>query len=180
MRFISVDVETDGPLVGRNSLLSVGAVAFCTEHGELASFKVNLKRAGRPDPDTMKFWAAHPVAFIRATSDQEAPRTAMRKFAAWSSRFPDAAFAAWPVAFDYAFCHAYFLKYLGADPFGYGQRTIDISSYAMAVTGLPRSEVGEWLEKLYPMKNTHDALEDAREQGRAFLRLLERAKTVVR
>ena len=79
--YISVDIETDGPIPGEYSMLSLGAAAFMPddESNTVGTFEVNLPRldgAGQ-DPDTMKWWDTqkeaweHVAEFIRRPSDDK-------------------------------------------------------------------------------------------------------------
>lgn len=60
--FVSTDVETDGPIPGEYSMLSLGSAAF-SERGHLVDvFQANLRplEGARQDPDTMRWWAGQP------------------------------------------------------------------------------------------------------------------------
>lgn len=62
--YISCDVETDGPIPGANSMLSLGAVAFAPNRDQLGTFSVNLVElsGAAPDPKTEAWWATQPEA----------------------------------------------------------------------------------------------------------------------
>ena len=64
--YISIDIETDGPIPGPNSMLSIGNAAF-NQFGKLVdTWEVNLEtlRGARPDPKTKtEFWDKNPKAW---------------------------------------------------------------------------------------------------------------------
>ena len=41
--FVVIDVEFDGPILGINSMISIGAVAINKDGDELGDFEINLK-----------------------------------------------------------------------------------------------------------------------------------------
>lgn len=170
--YVSVDIETDGPLPGPHSMLSLGAAVF--EDGVLVStFSRNLEllEGSSPDPDTTQFWSRFPEQYAMTRTNLKPIRDVMADFAAWLKNLNgEVVFVAWPVNFDWSFVHYYFLKTWGRNPFGYAG--LDMKSYAMAHLGLDFEECSsgnmpsEWFPFENPMK--HVALFDAIEQGYAF------------
>ena len=65
--YVSTDIETDGPIPGRNSMLSFASVAYDEDGREVASFSVNLETLpdATPDPRTMEWWRTQPDAWAR-------------------------------------------------------------------------------------------------------------------
>ena len=59
-RYVSIDIEADGPAPEWNSMLSLGAVAFISEGALVDTFSANLE--AREDPKTMRWWAKQPEA----------------------------------------------------------------------------------------------------------------------
>lgn len=174
--YVSIDVETDGPIPGPHSLLSLGAAAFDAS-GELrATHSVNLElldgAAGHPD--TMAWWATQPEAWAQARCDAQPPETAMREFAAWLKALPGRpVFVGYPVAFDFLFVHWYLVRFTGASPFSHS--ALDIKTFAMALLRKPyrestkRNMPRRWFSDA---PHTHKALDDAIEQGRLFCNML--------
>jgi len=61
--YISLDIETDGPVPMPNSMLSLGMAAFKAETGTmLDTFGINILPliGGRQDPQTMEWWKVSP------------------------------------------------------------------------------------------------------------------------
>lgn len=181
--FISVDIEADGPIPGPHSMLSFGAVAFAEDSAadddnELASFSVNLQTL--PDasghPDTMKWWQTQPAAWAACRVDVEDPATAMPRFVSWVKALPGKpVFVGYPVVFDFMFVHWYLHRFTGGSPFSHS--ALDMKTLAMSLLGghfrdatkrhMPRA----WFPP--SVTHSHVAVDDAREQGQLFMRMLK-------
>ncbi|RME90490.1 MAG: 3'-5' exonuclease [Anaerolineae bacterium] len=174
--FISVDVETSGPIPGRYSMLSLGA---CLVERPEEGFYVEFK------PVSQAFEAE--ALAVSGLSLQDLaihglpPKEAMQRFATWIARLTPsgerAVMVGYNVAFDWAFVNHYFLHYLGYNPFGHAP--LDVKSFYMGLTGVPWNETGTAsLPRRYMdgKQLPHNALEDARMQARAFRRMLEEAR----
>ena len=63
--YVSTDVETDGPVAGVHSMLSLGSAAFTADKRLLGTFSANLATLPdcRPDPVTTAWWATQPEAW---------------------------------------------------------------------------------------------------------------------
>jgi len=174
--YVSTDIETDGPVAGKHSMLSIGSAAYTADKDLLATFSANLETLpdATPDPKTAAWWATQPEAWLACRRDLEAPRLAMRRYLAWlKSLLGRPVFVAYPAAFDFPFVYWYLMEFAGENPFGYS--AIDIKTYAMALLRKPyracgkRSMPPEWID---PVPHTHVALDDAIEQGRLFCNML--------
>ena len=176
--YISIDVETDGPIPGRNSMLSLGAAAFL-DGCLIASFSRNLTELpeSRPDPDTMKWWETQQEAWAICREHPEHADRVMKDFLDWVrtiSRENDAkpVCVAYPAGFDFMFVYWYLIRFTGESPFS----CIDIKTYTMAVLkkgyrecskkGMPK----EWFPE---DKHTHRAIDDAIEQGKLFMNIMK-------
>ncbi len=178
---MSVDVETDGPIPGPHSMLSLGAAAFDVEGGMIATFSTNL--APLPDgaghPSTMEWWATQPEAWDACRRDPAPPEDAMRRFDVWVRALPGRpVFVGYPAAFDFSFVHWYLLRFTGATPFSHS--ALDIKTYAMCLLGVPfREAVKRRMPDAWRSErpHTHVAIDDAIAQGELFVRMLaERRK----
>ena len=174
--YVSTDIETDGPVAGKHSMLSIGSAAYTADKDLLATFSANLETlpTSTPDPKTAAWWATQPEAWLACRRDLEAPRLAMRRYLTWLQSLPGRpVFVAYPAAFDFPFVYWYLMEFAGENPFGYS--AIDIKTYAMALLRKPyracgkRSMPPEWMD---PVPHTHVALDDAIEQGRLFCNML--------
>ncbi|MGB0749820.1 MAG: 3'-5' exoribonuclease domain-containing protein [Magnetospiraceae bacterium] len=167
--FLSIDVETDGPIPGRNSMLSLGAVAIDLEKNILGEFSCNLHPLpeARPDSETMAWWQTQPAAWQAHREHLEQPEPAMVRYLAFLKGLPQRpVFMGYPAAFDFMFHHWYLIAFTGEDPCGF--QALDLKSYAAALLNLPYRESRKeaypksWSEN---MPHDHTALTDARGQA---------------
>lgn len=175
--YVSTDVETDGPVAGKHSMLSLGSAAFSPDKTLLGTFAANLETlpGSLPDPRTVAWWATQPEAWKACRQGLETPRNAMKRYLEWLKSLPGKpVFVAYPSAFDFPFVYWYLLEFTGENPFGYS--AIDIKTYAMALLRKPYRTCGKqsmptaWFD---PAPHTHIALDDAIEQGRLFCNMLQ-------
>jgi hypothetical protein len=175
--YVSTDIETDGPVAGKHSMLSIGSAAYLADKELLGTFSANLETlpASAPDPKTAAWWATQPEAWSACRQNLEAPAVALKRYLAWLKAFGGRpVFVGYPAAFDFSFVYWYLTEFAGENPFGYS--AIDIKTYAMALLRKPYRACGkesmprEWFD---PVPHTHVALDDAIEQGRLFCNMLK-------
>ena len=79
--YVVTDTEFDGPTPGRNSLLSVGAVAVAADGREVSAFEAVLAPfpGAEPDPGTLAWFAGEPEAWAAATRDPQPPEAVMAR-----------------------------------------------------------------------------------------------------
>ena len=180
--YVSTDVETDGPVAGKHSMLSIGSAAFAPDMAMLSTFSANLETlpGSVPDSRTAAWWLTQPQAWSVCRRNLESPRDAMTRYVAWLKALPGKpVFVAYPTVFDFPFVFWYLAEFAGENPFGYS--AIDIKTYSMALMRKPyrmcgkRSMPAEWLD---PAPHTHVALDDAIEQGRLFCNMLKANRVV--
>lgn len=166
--FVSVDVETSGPIPGEYSLLSIGA---CLVSDPDTTFSCEL----RPINDN-----ADPAALeVSGLSMQElaehglAPAVAMARFADWLRKIAgedgEVVFAGFNAPFDWSFVNYYFHKFVGGNPFGFA--ALDIKAFYMGRANCNWSDTrsGRMAERLLPkLRGDHDALRDAQYQAELF------------
>ncbi len=174
--YVSTDIETDGPIPGDYSMLSIGSAAFRADKTLVDTFSINfelLPGAGQ-HPKTMRFWEDFPEAWEKSRENPRPPEEAMPEYVAWVKSLPGKpVFVGYPAGFDFTFVLWYLVKFAGESPFHFA--ALDIKTYAMAVlrrkyrhttkTSLPR----HWFDDL---PHTHVALDDALEQGALFCNML--------
>ncbi len=190
--YVSTDVETDGPIPGPHSMLSFASVAFVLEMldgrpsawREVGHFSRNLATLPGAEgaPVTMAFWRDHPAAWEATRVDPQPPEPALGEYVAWLEALEREAvpgrrlrpvFVAYPAGFDFSWVYWYLIRFAGRSPFSFA--ALDIKSYAMATLrtsfrGSTKARFpGEWLG---PRRHSHVALEDAREQGELFCRMV--------
>lgn len=181
--YFSVDIETDGPVPGVNSMLSMGCAAFDRLGSRLGTFSANLLPLpdGQTDPKTMAWWATQAQAWQACQQNPQCPGRVMPEFAQWVSTTAGSnakpVFAAWPVGFDFSFVYWYLMHFHGESPFSH--HALDIRSYAMAYLQLDyrqahKSALYKHLKARLTTNrvNSHIALEDAIEQGELLVALL--------
>lgn len=175
--YVSTDVEADGKIPGINSMLSFGSAAYTVDKELLGTFYANLQLLpdAVADEDTMNWWKKQPEAWAACRQDLQEPQSAMLKYLDWLGTLPGKpVFVGFPAAYDFMFVYWYLIKFTGQSPFSHS--ALDIKTYAMCLTGndyrksskanLPK----EWFIDL--PAHTHNALDDAIEQGALFCNML--------
>lgn len=174
--YISTDVETDGPIPGPHSMLSIGSAAYTADKQILSTFSANLETL--PDasahPKTAAWWATQPEAWAACRKDLETPAAAMQRYVAWLKSLPGRlVFVAYPAGFDFVFVYWYLMRFAGESPFSHS--ALDMKSFAMAHLKADFRDItkrtlpARWFDDL---PHTHIALDDAIEQGALFCNML--------
>jgi len=178
--YVSIDVETDGPIPGRNSMLSLGAALF-DDTGMLAStFSRNFNLLGGgayADPATMRWWGTQPEAWAAHRQNTVTPQLGMRDFNDWLEPYDRPVCMAYPAGFDFMFVYWYQMAFAEYSPFSFS--CIDIKTVASVVCNIPYRSVSKRTlpkEVLSKKRHTHVAVDDAIEQGEMFFKLREYAK----
>jgi hypothetical protein len=184
--YIVTDVEFDGPVPGRNSLLSFGSVAVSDSgemHGEFEAVLAALPGA-TADPITMEFWNRHPLGWAAATANPEPPETVIARFIDWVRSLPgEPVFAAHPVGLDGPWIDFYLQSFstarLCAGPWIedrlFRQLPFCIMSFAAGRLSWPITKCdhpnypAEWLGHI---EHTHRAIDDARGYANLLKHLL--------
>ena len=182
--YISVDVETDGPIPGPYSMLSIG-MAYCGRFDgrsmELTpipseKFYIELK----PISENFEYEALHVNGLDRNRLLREGsdPKEAMEKASEWIDQVCGdnrPIFVASPASFDWLWIHWYFCNFtrLGS-PFGHSG-CFDLKT-AVAVRGhvpISMASKSQLPASLQPdLPHTHNALDDALEQANIFFKLM--------
>lgn len=166
--FVSVDVETSGPIPGEYSLLSIGACsAFDLDNG----FTVEVK----PINEKFDAKALEVTGLSMKDLGQRGldPAAAMKAFSNWLATLAlpgeTLVFVGFNAPFDWSFVNYYFHHFTGENPFGF--TALDIKALYMGATGCSwrntrSSMVAEHLKPA--LSGTHHALNDARYQAEIF------------
>lgn len=166
--FVSVDVESSGPIPGEFSMLSLGA---CLVDSPSTAFSMELQ------PLNGNF-EAEALAVTGLSMDDLArtglpPEEGMSKFASWiEMHVPGDAtpiFVGLNASFDWSFVNYYFHRFIGTNPFGFA--ALDIKALFMGATACDWQETkSSSIAKLVrpSLKSSHDALDDARYQAELF------------
>lgn len=183
--YFSADVETDGPIPGPYSMLSLGLVFAGTFDG--SKFERPVSYADRfyvelkPISEGFELEALQVNRLDRDRLLREgmSPDLAMSTAAEWVSKLAGSArpvLVAYPLSFDWSWLYWYFVRFsrIGS-PFNHSS-CFDIKT-AFAVKGhLPIAEAGRnhLFQNLRPHgSHTHHALDDAVEQAEIFANIFE-------
>jgi DNA polymerase III alpha subunit (gram-positive type) len=179
--YISIDIETDGPCPGVNSMISLGAAAYDWDGTLVDTWTMNFERIpdGVQNPSTMDFWSENPEAWEASTKDPVSPDVAIKSFYDWVRGLAKrtkktAVCVAYPAGFDFSFVYYYLMKYVKNSPFSFA--CLDIKTFAMAaLKGGYRSTSKRRMPKHWfpDLPHTHVALDDAKEQGLIFCNILK-------
>jgi hypothetical protein len=182
--YISADVETDGPIPGPFSLLSFGLAVVGTYDGRRfqpsPARELTLYRELRPISDDFQeeALAVNGLDRARLARHGDDPADAMTLAAEWVrsvSAGSRPVLVAYPVAFDWSFLYWYFERFVPeGSPFGHSS-CLDIRTLYQAAAGtvFDRSGKESMPAFLRPASaHTHNALDDAVEQGELFANLM--------
>lgn len=167
-RYISVDVETAGPIPGKFSLLTIGA---CVTDDFDIRFQCSLKPLnGNFIKEALDVTQ---LSLEALKKDGQMPQEAMQSFADWVEKICTdkytPVFVGLNAPFDWSFVNYYFHEFIGKNPFGIS--ALDIKSLYMGKTNCSWNETTskKMADKLKPiLGGTHDALEDAIYQAELF------------
>ena len=163
--FISVDVETAGPIPGEYSLLSIGACEiFNPENGfecELKPINVNF---------VSEALAVTGMSLEGLSKAGLEPQDAMALFADWiSSLTGKPVFVGLNAPFDWSFINYYFHRYVGDNPFGFTALDIKALYYGKFGGTWDETKSSAIASRLNPaLAGDHTALADARYQAELF------------
>jgi hypothetical protein len=162
MSYFMVDVEADGPIPGRYSMVSFGAIVV--EPGLQRTFYGQL----RPISDQ---FVPEALAVSKVTRDETLAfpdaGDVMRKFAQWiaDNTTGRPAFISDNNGFDWQFINWYFHAFLGQNPFGHSSTNLG-SLYKGLVKDTKKN-----FKHLRQSKHTHNPVDDARGNAEALLHL---------
>lgn len=183
--YFSADVETDGPIPGPYSMLSMALVYAGRFDGQRFERPDDLSctfyRELRPisdefQPEAMRVNGLDRESLVRQGC---APEIAMADADRWVRQIAgdcEPILVAYPLSFDWSWLYWYFMRFLpGGSPFNHS-RAFDIKTAFAVKAGIPVSAAGR--SNLVPelrshASHTHHALDDAREQAEIFANLFE-------
>lgn len=169
--YISVDIETAGPIPGEYSMLSLGA---CVIGQPDQTFYVELKPINNNYVQAAIEVSQFNLEKLSKSGDE--PEKAMKTFGKWVQQIAGNAkpvFVGFNASFDWSFVNWYFHTFTDENPFGFA--ALDIKAYYMGFSGCKWSETtsSQLPKELKPSKAlTHNALDDAVIQGDIFSKLL--------
>lgn len=175
--YISTDIETDGPIPGDNSMLSLGAAAFAPDGKLVSTFYATLETlpGATANQDTMKWWGENQEAYDATRKNTKSPSLVMAQYVDWVNKLNGKpVFVGYPAGFDFLFVYWYIVHFGLKSPFSFS--ALDIKTYACAML---KTEYRQSTKKNMPKHwfsnkpHTHIALDDAIEQGELFCNMLK-------
>ncbi|MBL8275308.1 MAG: 3'-5' exonuclease [Pelomonas sp.] len=166
--FLSVDVETSGPIPGEYSMLTMGA---CNVDDFSQVFSCELKPiSANADPKAMEVTG---LSLEKLAAAGSPPEVAMKQFRDWVGQVVGdhgtPVFVGLNAPFDWSFVNYYFHRFLQANPFGFA--ALDIKALYMGATGCSWGDTrsSQMAARLKPKsKGDHQALHDALYQAELF------------
>ncbi len=174
--YVSTDIETDGPIPGVYSMLSLASAAFTADKKLVSTFSVNFETLldAVQHEKTMAWWKTQPQAWESCRTNLQPPDLAMKNYVDWLKQLPGKpVFTGYPASFDFLFVYWYLIKFAGESPFSFS--ALDIKTYAMAVLKTDYRHATKakmpkhWFDAA---PHTHIALDDAIGQGLLFCNML--------
>jgi len=165
MSYIVVDVEADGPIPNKYSMVCFGAVVVEPTLGKTFY--------GQTRPVSWE-WIPEALAvsgFTRAQHEAfEVPEEVMKRFAEWINKTSDgkAIFISDNPAFDWQWINYYFHYYLGKNPFGFSARRIGDLYCGMKMDAGVNSE---WKRLFRKTRHDHNPVNDAKGNAEALLEM---------
>lgn len=166
MKYISVDVEADGPFPGEYSMISLGAVVADGKFEE--KFYIEIK----PISENYILEALTVSGFSREqTLKFNEPEVEIIRFNEWlkfmKTKYKSIVFASDNNGFDWQFVNYYLHKFSGENPFGHSSMNIN-----WFYKGLEK-DIKAKFKKYRITKHSHNALEDALGNAEALYTILK-------
>lgn len=189
--YISIDVEADGPTPMPYSMVSFGAVVTGLKDTDGYLVRLDMNKPENAFYAELKpiseLWMPESLAVSGLTREHlevngEDPAKAMTDFSVWVNNMvtenecKTAVFCAFPLGFDWMWMYWYLENFSEfGSPFGHS-RGLDIKTLYMAksdgtLTRSTKNNIPRQLRSDLP--HTHNALDDAKEQGELLMNLLE-------
>ena len=161
---IVVDIESDGPIIGKHSMISFGAVVLDKERNLKKTFYRELKPIGE---EYIKEALAVSGFSREETLIFEDPKKVMQEFYLWIQSFNDkrAKLMSDNSGYDASWINWYFLTFVGENPFGHSSE--DIGSMFKGIQKNMKANF-KFLRKT---NHIHNALDDAIGNAEALLEM---------
>jgi hypothetical protein len=163
MSYIVVDVESDGPIPHKYSMVSFGAVIVDNALDKTFYSKV------KPISDN---WIPQALSVSGFSREEhmgfDDPQEEMHRFNHWilNNSKGKPTFISDNLAYDWQWINWYFHYFIGSNPFGFsGRRIGDIYCGMKMDSGLNQ----EWKRRYRKTRHTHNALDDAKGNAEALL-----------
>ena len=163
MSYIVVDVESDGEIPYRNSMVCFGAIIVEPSLSKTFYGKTKpISEKYNPDALAISGFSRHDHEGF------EDPYDVMLKFEYWikENSIGKPTFISDNLAFDWQWINYYFHTYLGRNPFGFSGRRIGDLYCGMKMDGGLNQE---WKKLYRKTKHTHNPVDDAKGNAEALL-----------
>jgi hypothetical protein len=183
--YFSADVETDGPIPGPFSILSLALVYACRFDGTRLErprdFILTFNRELKPistdfEPEALRVNGLDRAQLLQSG---EAPERAMTDASNWVrhiAKSDRAVLVAYPLSFDWSWLYWYFVRFsANGSPFGHS-RCFDIKTAVAVKERIPIARAGRSQLRAALRSNrhhSHNALDDAIEQAEIFAKVFE-------
>jgi len=190
--YFSADVETDGPIPGRFSMLSFALVYAGAFDGQTffrpPNYEKNVYLELKPISEEFELEALQVNGLDRDRLTREGlhPADAMTLTSRWVEEMTgrgEPVFVAYPLSFDWTWMYWYFVEFCrSGSPFGYS-RCFDIKtamalSLGRTIKSVGRERIPNVLQSESP--HTHHALDDAISQAQIFANIFKLESGFVR
>lgn len=167
--YVMVDVESDGPIPGEYSMVSLGAVIVDDKLDKTFYSEPLQPISEQYDPRALSI-SGHTREYLKANGLD--PKTRLRAFEEWlQTHVPKRpVFISDNNGFDWSFVNWYFHKFLGRNPFGFSSQNLN-SLYK----GLRRDYYASF-KHLRKTPHTHHPVDDAKGNAEALLVILTEFK----
>ncbi|AYV78094.1 MAG: hypothetical protein Edafosvirus5_12 [Edafosvirus sp.] len=183
--YASFDIEADGEVPVKNSMLSIGIVFFEPDGKEIKSYQRNLLPLSDrvQDPKCMsEFWSKHPESWKFVTSNQIDAKDFVKELEdilTTLNKTYDISFVAHPAAYDWQWLKSYYelFKSESAPNLGFSARCASTLfwTYCKQNNIISKKDLEEFRKTLSAgFTLTHNPEDDAREQGTVFINLCKK------
>ena len=174
--YFVIDTETTGPVFAIHNMYQIATVPVLADGTVLQGMSYNLTfSTDQHDPDTLDFLRCNLGFTLKQWTQRKdliKPEMAMVKLDIFiktvlvNHKKQKPIFVTDNLAFDWGFVHTYFHRYCNKNPFGHAGRNIPCLSLGFY------GSRDVW-EEFRTEAHTHNALEDARGNARAFAKMIQ-------
>lgn len=177
--YFSFDIESDGPVPGINSLMSIGIAIIDANKKIRYAYEINLKplESAQQDENKVIILSKNKDRYDYLTKDQQDPQEIFSIFKIiidYLNKKYIIIPIAWSASSDWQFLNYYFCKFTGSNPVGNYCKCI--SSYLWSVTKSKDHNIDDELYKKYEeeyKEKKYGPLTNAKYQGFIFINIFD-------
>lgn len=185
--FLSIDIEADGKIPFKNSMLSFGVAAFNDRGILVATYTANLElmEGATQDEDTMKFWTQNEKQkelYQKTRQNVVSVENGMKAYLNWQKKIAKEhgarlTYTGYPLTYDFMWVYVYNCFVNDYDPAGFSG--FDVKTAASVLLKKPFKQTTKRIfpQRWFPKghKHTHIAIDDAIEQGYIAMNVMKDA-----